>query len=155
MILQAAPIGRPKIPPGKPRSEHVREVMQANKGVDTLPEQRVRSLLHRMGLRFRKHTQPVRGLRCRADVVFPTERVAVFIDGCFWHGCPDHGRVPSTNSPYWTEKLELNRRRDERNVRVLTKAGWRVLRYWEHEAPADVAKAVRTTVIGRRKALGR
>lgn len=129
--------------------------MVGNKGVDTLPERKVRSLLHRMGLRFRKHAQPIRGLRCRADIVFPTERVAVFIDGCFWHGCPDHGRVPASNTSYWAEKLGLNRRRDDRNMRTLAEAGWQALRYWEHEAPAMVAEDVRATVVARRAALGR
>jgi len=125
--------------------------MVGNKGRDTQPETMVRSALHAMGLRFRKHARPLPGLRCTADIVFPRERIAVFIDGCFWHGCPQHGRVPGKNSSYWSEKLERNAQRDRRNDQALDEAGWAVLRYWEHERPDEVAHAIQTKVIERRR----
>ena len=125
--------------------------MAANKSRDTQPEMLVRSALHSMGLRFRKHARPLAGLRCTADVVFPREKVAVFIDGCFWHGCPEHGGVPRTNNAYWGEKLERNQLRDRRNKRVLSEAGWTVLRYWEHERPDEIANQVRDIVVERRR----
>jgi DNA mismatch endonuclease (patch repair protein) len=124
--------------------------MVGNRGKDTIPEQRIRSLLHRDGLRFRKHAQPVPGLRCNADIVFPRERVAVFVDGCFWHGCPIHGRVPNRNSSYWADKLTRNMARDERNTLTLTREGWLALRYWEHETPSDVAADIVLHITQRR-----
>lgn len=98
--------------------------MQANRGRDTTPEVLVRSLLHASGLRFRKHHRQLPDLRCAADIVFSKERVAVFIDGCWWHACPVHGRRPSTNGGYWSAKFERNRARDRRNDEVLRAAGW-------------------------------
>jgi len=126
--------------------------MQGNRGRDTGPEIVVRSALHAMGLRFRKNARPIKGLRCTADVVFPRERVAVFIDGCFWHGCPEHGRVPTKNSSYWGEKLERNAARDARNTDALEAAGWTVLRHWEHERIEEVVTNIRTKVLKRREA---
>jgi DNA mismatch endonuclease, patch repair protein len=96
-------------------------------------ERTLRSLLHRSGLRFRKHTAPLPGLRCRADVVFPKRRIAVFVDGCFWHRCPLHGSRPKANTDWWQKKLEANVARDRRNDQALTAAGWHVLRFWTHE----------------------
>lgn len=127
--------------------------MKGNKGRDTVPEIAVRSALHSMGLRFRKNARPVKGLRCTADVVFPRERVAVFIDGCFWHSCPEHGRVPTKDRTYWSEKLERNVARDARNNGALEAAGWAVLRYWEHERIEEVVAKVREQVLARRKSL--
>jgi len=106
-------------------------------------------LLHRSGLRFRKHARPLPGLRCEADVVFTRQRVVVFIDGCFWHGCPAHGRRPTRNSEYWSPKIERNIARDRRNDDALTAAGWTVLRFWEHDDPAAVATAVYEAVRGQ------
>jgi DNA mismatch endonuclease (patch repair protein) len=125
--------------------------MQGNRGRDTGPEVAVRSELHRRGLRFRKHRAPIPGLRCQADIVFPIERVAVFIDGCFWHGCPEHGRRPSANGAYWSAKIERNRARDARNDVLLEQAGWAVVRAWEHEPPGSVASRVQATVARRRR----
>jgi DNA mismatch endonuclease (patch repair protein) len=116
--------------------------MKGNRGLDTVPEIEVRRELHRRGLRFRKHAVPLAGLRCRADVVFPSARVALFIDGCFWHGCPEHGRTPSTNGAYWSEKIARNGARDARNNERLSAAGWTVIRAWEHEPPQEVADRV-------------
>jgi DNA mismatch endonuclease, patch repair protein len=124
--------------------------MVGNRGRDTAPERRLRSALHARGLRFRKHTRPVKELRCLADIVFPVERIAVFVDGCFWHGCPEHSRTPTTNGTYWTEKVERNAARDRRNNEVLLGAGWLVMRYWEHDDVAAVAGEIEETVFERR-----
>lgn len=123
--------------------------MRGNTRTDTRPEVAVRSAAHRLGLRFRKNIRlQVDGLSVRPDIVFPSRRIAVFIDGCFWHGCPEHGNVPTANSSYWGPKLERNRRRDRLVDERLDLAGWGVLRIWEHVEPEDaagiIAAAVRT-----------
>lgn len=130
-------------------SPSVRSIMRGNIGQDTRPEVAVRSELHRAGLRFRKHVRPVRALRCVADAVFPTERVALFVDGCFWHGCPEHGHTPRRNSSYWRAKLDKNIVRDQRNDVLLAQAGWLVVRAWEHDEPTEVARRVALAVTER------
>jgi DNA mismatch endonuclease (patch repair protein) len=115
--------------------------MLANRGRDTAPELAVRRLLHRSGLRFRVDFAPLGGRR-RADIVFTRRRVAVFIDGCFWHGCPEHATLPKSNADYWLPKLRRNSERDREVDAVLGDAGWVVLRFWEHEAPETVAAAI-------------
>lgn len=113
---------------------------------DTPPELAFRSALHRMGFRYRVDQRPLPALRGRADLVFPTERVAVYIDGCFWHGCPAHGTWPKANAKWWRDKIETNRARDVETNRRLRNAGWVVVRVWEHEdatvAAGRVARAV-------------
>lgn len=130
-----------------PSNEAVSKRMRRNRSSDTRMELRVRSLLHRAGLRFRKglaiHTGDV---RVRPDIVFTRVRVAVFLDGCFWHGCPEHGTQPRHNSNYWSAKLERNAARDSRVKEALERDGWTVLRFWEHERPEDVVVAVRKVV---------
>lgn len=148
--LDVEPVSRPVAPVPEASSAGVRAVMRGNRGRDTGPEVRIRSALHRMGLRFRKHQRPLDGLRCEADIVFPRERVAVFVDGCFWHGCPVHGRVPKGNGDYWSEKLWRNRRRDRRNDVALHAMGWLVIRVWEHEGTDEVATRVWEEVVSRR-----
>lgn len=127
--------------------------MQATPSRDTVPEKILRSTLHRMGLRFRKDTEPVEGIRCKADVVFRKARVCVFIDGCFWHGCPRHFQAPKTNTKWWLEKIDDNRKRDKRKTLTIKKRGWVVLRYWEHEIRQDtsvkIAKKIYRAVIKR------
>ena len=126
-------------------------VMTANRSVDTGPETVVRSLLHRSGLRFRKNLRvQALGIHVRPDIVFTRLRVAVFIDGCFWHRCPEHGSSPRHNAWYWLPKLKKNVARDRRAVRHLAKAGWVSRRYWEHEPPGRVATAV-AALVGRRR----
>ncbi|MFF2634392.1 very short patch repair endonuclease [Microbacterium sp. NPDC058021] len=120
-------------------SEGTRKSMLANKRRDTSTEIAVRRELHARGLRYRVDFAPLPGLRRRADVVFTRARVAVFIDGCFWHGCPIHGTAPKRNADYWGPKLAANVARDQDTDRRLADAGWRVLRFWEHEAPSAVA----------------
>lgn len=124
--------------------------MQGNRGRDTRPERALRSELHRRGLRFRIHRRPVAELRCTADVVFPTERVAVFVDGCFWHGCSDHGHTTHRNSAYWAEKIARNKSRDSRNNGLLAAMGWKVVRVWEHDRPIESAARINAVVEARR-----
>jgi DNA mismatch endonuclease, patch repair protein len=143
----------PPAPP--PSSQAVRRIMQGNKGRDTSPEVALRSALHKKGLRFRKHRRPLKSLRCDADLVFAREKVAVFIDGCFWHGCPQHGRRPKANAPYWRAKIDRNQARDARNDAVLRAAGWRVIRAWEHESTTVVAGRVVQAILSRRGLLAR
>lgn len=108
--------------------------MQANRPQDTKPEILLRSALHRAGLRFRKDVRPLANRKVgRADVVFSRAKVCVFLDGCFWHGCPRHFSVPKCNGAWWREKIADNRVRDRRKTRQLRRAGWRVLRLWEHD----------------------
>lgn len=119
-----------------------RKVMLGNRSRDTKPEMAVRRLLHAAGLRYRVAYRPMPGLRRTADIVFTRHRVAVFIDGCFWHACPEHGTTARSNAQYWSQKLADNVARDADTNAKLREAGWVVLRFWEHEAPADVAAAV-------------
>ena len=128
-------------------SEKVRRQMQTQRSRDTEPELALRRALHGLGYRYRIHRRPIPALRRTADIVFGPARVAVFVDGCFWHGCPDHGsRVPHANQWYWPAKIERNRSRDADTDRRLAEAGWSVVRVWEHEdldaAVARVAAAL-------------
>ncbi|MGD0880124.1 MAG: very short patch repair endonuclease [Acidimicrobiales bacterium] len=113
---------------------------------DTIPEMALRRELHRRGLRYFVHRRPIAGLRREADIVFPRLHLAVFIDGCFWHGCPDHGGVPERNDWYWKPKIEGNRARDIDTNERLAREGWTVLRFWEHESPLIAADIVAKVV---------
>lgn len=124
-----------------------RRNMQANRSRDTALELAVRRTLHARGFRYRVDIAPVKGLRRRADIVFTRQRIAVFLDGCFWHGCPEHGtRRFATNPDYWNLKTASNVARDVDTGHRLEEAGWTVLRYWEHQDPQDVADAVGAAV---------
>lgn len=118
--------------------------MLANGRQDTRPEVVVRSILHGRGRRFRKKFTIRLGNRrwTQPDIVFVREKVAVFVDGCFWHCCPEHGTTPRVNSRYWSEKLQRNVMRDRDTDQRLTALGWTVLRGWEHEPPAELADRV-------------
>ena len=108
--------------------------MRGNRRKDTKPEVEIRSLLHAAGHRFRKDYPIQAGeITVRPDIVFTRQQLAVFIDGCFWHRCPEHGNQPRVNRPYWDEKLRRNVARDKRVNAALDLAGWRVVRIWEHE----------------------
>jgi len=120
--------------------------MSTQRSRDTRPERELRSLLHRRGLRFRVHRRPLKDLRRDADVVFTRSRVAVFVDGCFWHGCPEHASWPTANRRWWSEKIKANQVRDADTNRQLRAAGWTVIRVWEHEAPSAVAAKVEAAV---------
>lgn len=131
-------------------SPGVRASMQSNKGRDTKPEVALRSAAHAAGLRYRVSIRPLSNLRRTADLVFPKARVAVFLDGCFWHGCPEHHTVAVTNAKFWADKVEGNRRRDRDTDRRLAEAGWASVRIWEHEDPIDAAQRIREIVVARR-----
>lgn len=103
-----------------------------------------------MGFRYRVDVRPVKEIRRRADIVFGPARVAVFVDGCFWHCCPEHGSVPATNVDYWVPKLERNVERDEETNDLLKKEGWRVIRIWEHQDPVASARRIAKEVENRR-----
>ena len=123
--------------------------MLANRRVDTKPEVAVRSALHRRGYRFRKDFRVELGLgraNPRPDIAFTAAKVAVFIDGCFWHGCPEHGHIPNTRAGFWAEKFDRNKRRDRANDEALHDAGWRVVRLWEHEPLTQAVAAVEVAI---------
>lgn len=115
---------------------------------DTVPEMLLRRELHRRGRRFRVVTKVPGNNRRTIDIAFPRQRLAVFVDGCFWHGCPDHGTSPTANSAWWQQKLTANVARDRDTDRLLGEAGWRVLRVWEHEAPSTSADRVEADLEG-------
>jgi DNA mismatch endonuclease (patch repair protein) len=117
--------------------------MLANRQADTGPELRLRSALHRAGARFRKNYRfKADGRWVRPDVVFTRRRLAVFVDGCFWHRCPEHGTDPVRNGTFWKEKLDRNVARDREVDAALSDAGWKVMRFWEHVPPVDAAADV-------------
>ncbi|MGW2698560.1 very short patch repair endonuclease [Streptomyces sp. NPDC001340] len=120
---------------------------------DTAAELAVRRLLHGAGLRYRVE-YPVPGMaRRRIDVAFTSVKVAVLIDGCFWHGCPEHATQPKSNAEWWRRKLDRNIARDKETTEHLVAAGWEVLRFWEHEAPEAVAARIAEAVQRRRAAV--
>jgi DNA mismatch endonuclease (patch repair protein) len=127
--------------------------MQAIRSRDTKPERVLRRLLHAQGLRYRVAAQPLPGLRRTADIVFRPAKVAVFIDGCYWHGCPEHYVAPKTNPGYWSGKVAGNVARDRDTDRRLAEAGWTVLRFWEHESAEECASTVLRVVLDRRNRL--
>lgn len=128
-----------------------RRNMQAIRSRDTKPELMVRSLLHAQGLRYRVAAKPVPSLRRTADIVFRPAKLAVFIDGCYWHGCPEHYVPPKTNPGYWSGKVARNMARDSDTNEQLQAAGWTVLRFWEHDPPEDCALRIAATVDRLRK----
>lgn len=129
--------GMPRTPEAS--SEHARRTMIANRRKDTSIERTVRSKLFASGARYRVDFAPdPANKRRRADIVFTKARVAVFLDGCFWHGCSEHFVLPKTNVEYWSAKIARNRARDLNTTERLVELGWRVRRYWEHQDPDDV-----------------
>ncbi|MEU6136093.1 very short patch repair endonuclease [Nocardioides sp. NPDC047086] len=127
-------------------SPAARAVMKGNRRRDTVPEMAVRRAVHALGLRYRVDVRPLDDLNRRADLVFSRARVAVFIDGCYWHGCPDHGTAARTNADYWSAKIQRNRDRDRDTDTLLTSAGWTVLRFWEHDSVDAVVDVILRTV---------
>ena len=117
---------------------------KANRRTGTTPEVTLRSLLQRRGLRFRKDllVRSTAGVRVKPDIVFTRWKVAVFVDGCFWHACPDHGTSPRRNQGYWGPKLARNVDRDRRVDEALSADGWHVVRIWEHEDPGEAVERV-------------
>lgn len=131
-------------------SDATRKAMQGNRGHDTKAELAVRRLVHAAGLRYRVNARPEPDLRRTADLLFTRARVAVFIDGCYWHGCPEHLRMPTKNQDYWRGKIGRNQTRDLETTSRLEERGWLVLRFWEHEPPDRVAERVAQVVRNRR-----
>jgi DNA mismatch endonuclease, patch repair protein len=128
--------------------------MRANRRTDTKPELALRHALHQLGYRYRKdyRLDLVGGRRVRPDIAFTARKVAIFVDGCFWHACPEHGSKPRANEWYWGPKLLRNVERDRLNDTALAMAGWTVIRLWEHvpldEAIATVEAALRVATPG-------
>ncbi|WP_433465299.1 very short patch repair endonuclease [Spirillospora sp. CA-128828] len=118
----------------RPANEGRSRNMKANRRSDTKPEITLRKALYALGYRYRKdfRLDLPGGVRVRPDIVFTARKVAVFVDGCFWHVCPEHGREPTSNEWYWTPKLRRNVERDRAADAALEAAGWRVVRLWEH-----------------------
>ena len=125
----------------EPLDDVVRRRMENQRRRDTGLEIAIRKALHALGYRFRIDYRLEPSLRCRGDIVFTRKKVVVFVDGCFWHGCPHHGTTPKNNRVWWTEKIAANKVRDARNSAALIELGWKVVRIWEHE---EVTSAVRT-----------
>jgi len=121
--------------------------MRSNRRRDTGPELKLRSLLHASGLRYRVDAPIRTEVRLvRPDIVFTRRRLAVFVDGCFWHHCPQHGTMPADPSGYWRQKLARNVERDEATTAALEAAGWSVLRIWEHVPPREASAMVQARV---------
>ena len=144
VMARAAGLVRDEVLPegSQASSTAVRAVMTANRGRDTKPELLIRSVLYHQGLRYRINVRPLPDLRRTADIVFRKARVAVFVDGCYWHGCPDHYRPAMKHSRFWQDKIQGNQARDAETNRILRDEGWTVVRVWEHEDPNEAAKKV-------------
>jgi len=127
----------------KPTSSSVSKIMKSIKPRDTKPEVQIRSGLHALGYRYRKDLLiKIRDQKCRPDIVFTKQKLAIFIDGCFWHNCPEHGKIPKSNVHYWKPKLMRNMERDKKNNLTLLKGGWNVLRIWEHTPLEDAIQEI-------------
>jgi DNA mismatch endonuclease, patch repair protein len=141
------------VPYPAPRNETTSRIMRGNRKGDTRAELALRRLLFTQGLRYRVSYPIVcsDGTRVRPDVVFPKTRIAVFVDGCYWHSCPTHGSAPKHNPSYWSAKLARNRSRDTAQSASLRADGWQVIRAWEHEDPGKVAVLVKRAVLKARR----
>jgi len=125
--------------PPKASSKHVRSSMRGNRSIDTKPEMLVRMGLYKLGLRYRVHYR----LEGKPDIVFTKKRLAIFIDGCYWHGCPKCYKEPKTNTEYWSKKIARNKQRALTVNKMLRTQGWDVLRIWEHEVLANTGNVVK------------
>lgn len=124
--------------------------MRANRGRDTRPEKALRTAVHALGMRYRVNIRPIKTVRRTVDLVFTRAKVAVFVDGCFWHGCPEHYRpAKGETAAFWTDKIAANHARDADTDRLLRDAGWFVIRCWEHEQP-EVAAARIARIVAER-----
>ena len=141
------------VPYPEPANDVATKIGRANRRSDTRSELQLRSALHRRGLRFRKDhlVRCTDGLKVRPDVLFTRGRIAVFVDGCFWHSCPDHGSTPGRNRSYWVPKLEANAARDRRVDAALRADGWHVERVWEHEVALEASARIAALVAARRE----
>lgn len=134
-----------------PSSKAALARMQAAKPRDTAPEKVLRAELHKRGLRYQIDFRPVKELNRRADIVFRSKKVAIFVDGCFWHGCPKHGTQAKANAEFWKNKIRLNQLRDEDTNKRLKKAGWKVIRVWEHENPEKASQKIYNIIMKRKE----
>lgn len=118
---------------------------------DTGPEMAIRRLMFAAGMRYRVNYRPKEANigRSSIDIAFPSKRLAIFVDGCFWHGCSEHGELPKANRSWWCTKLEANRKSDERVTNTLNSNGWYVLRFWEHQSPESVVEEITLIAAGR------
>jgi DNA mismatch endonuclease, patch repair protein len=130
-------------------SPRTRAVMRGNRSRDTRPELALRSVVHAMGLRYRVAARPLPNWRRTADMVFSRAQVAVFVDGCFWHGCPEHYVPSASNVGYWEDKVARNKERDRETDAFLREAHWIVIRCWAHEDMGEVAQTVADAVRAR------
>jgi DNA mismatch endonuclease (patch repair protein) len=131
-------------------NEAVRASMRANRSRDTRPELALRKAVFALGMRYRVAARPLPAVRRTADLVFTKAKVAVFMDGCFWHGCPEHHTVAVRNGDYWAQKVARNQARDADTDKRLEEAGWLPVRVWEHEDPSRAAKEIQAAVEERR-----
>jgi DNA mismatch endonuclease, patch repair protein len=130
----------------EPLDDTVRTRMRRQGRRDTKLELEIRRRLHALGYRFRVDYRPEPSLRTRGDIVFTRKKVVVFIDGCYWHGCPLHATAPKNNAEWWRDKLAANAERDSRATADLNRLGWIVIRAWEHEGPDEVVRAVESVL---------
>lgn len=140
-------------PPPAASSQDALKRMKSQQQRDTRPEMLLRSALHKRGHRYRVDVAPLPDLRSRADIVFTRLRVAVFVDGCFWHSCPEHGTMPKKNTSWWRRKLAANVARDTETDDRLRKAGWEVIRVWEHTDSTQAASRIAKLLRKRRSVL--
>lgn len=126
----------------RPANEHVRRRLASQRTRDTSVELRLRRRLHSMGYRYRVDVLAEPTVRSKPDIVFGAKRVAVYVDGCFWHGCPEHFIPPKNNATWWDEKISANKRRDAATRARLTELGWTVLAFWEHQDLDEAAAAI-------------
>ncbi|WP_186214095.1 very short patch repair endonuclease [Burkholderia gladioli] len=129
-------------PPSAETSHRMAKVRQKATGAEVA----LRRELYRIGLRYRVDCAVLKKPRRVADIAFPGRRIAIFVDGCFWHGCPEHATWPKRNAEFWRQKIEANQRRDADTNERLRSLGWTVLRFWSHESPIDAAKVVANAV---------
>jgi DNA mismatch endonuclease (patch repair protein) len=120
--------------------------MRAVRTHGTAPELDLRRELHRRGLRYRVNHRAIESSRGRADIAFTRAKVAIFVDGCFWHGCPQHATTPASNTDWWVAKIRENQERDQRATGALAAEGWRVVRVWEHDDPVVTANMIERLV---------
>lgn len=139
----------------KPSSPDVSARMSRQASRDTAPEVAVRKLLHASGYRYRLNERVPHMSRRTIDIAFTRAKVAVFLDGCFWHGCPEHATQPKSNAEWWRQKLDRNMARDVETTAHLVAEGWTVLRFWEHQSPVQVAERVAEVVDRRKSAKGK
>jgi len=129
-----------------PKNAHVAKQMRKMSTKDSKPEMQLRRALHALGLRYRLHRKDLPG---KPDIVFPSARIAVFVDGCFWHRCPDHYVAPKNNAEFWETKIAKNVERDRRQDAELAELGWESIRIWEHEDVVASALAIQKRLVDR------